>query len=332
MVSVGSVSNVLNKKDTVKPAVRARIEKAIEELGYEPNRRAQLLARKSSPILSFILSNRDLHDPFHSRILEGVSRHCEESGYFVLFSKMQYAATDAPSRLQLPAAVRTNGMSECALLAGVNYPNLVQALKQRTISHVFFANNLIGDAPTGPYDQVSFEDVEAARNATRYLIELGHEAIWYIGDISLPWFERRYQGYLLAMREAKLKSRAQTTAISDDRFVNGFRWASAIVKARQPITAIFCGTDELAYGCWECLQQMSIGVPEDVSLIGFDDQRGPYKGLGLTTVRVEAEAIGIELAKMAVEKIRSSKSQQAQVIVPTKLVKRGTCQPPPDKR
>ncbi|SFS01261.1 transcriptional regulator, LacI family [Granulicella pectinivorans] len=330
MVSVGSVSNVLNNRDSVKPSVRAKVEKAIEDLGYHPNRRAQLLARKPNPVLSFVLSNRELYDPFHSRILEGVSKYCEDSGFFVLFSKLHYAASETVGRLQLPAAVRTNGMSECVLLAGVNYPNLIEALEQQNIPHILFANNLVSPAPMGVSDQVLFDDVAAARNATRYLIELGHEAIWYIGDTALPWFERRYQGYLAAMREAKLKPRAQTAAISDDRFVNGFRWASSIVKAKQPLTAIFAATDEVAYGCWECLQQLSIGVPDQVSLIGFDDQRGPYKGLGLTTVRVEAETIGIEMAKMAIEKIRSTEKQQPQVVVPTVLMKRGTCQPPPD--
>lgn len=329
MVSVGSVSNVLNNRDSVKPSVRAKVEKAIEDLGYHPNRRAQLLARKPNPVLSFVLSNRELYDPFHSRILEGVSKYCEDSGFFVLFSRLRYAAGEASSRLHLPVSIRPNGMSECVLLAGVNYPNLVQALERQNIPHILFANNLVGETPASAHDQVRFDDVEAARNATRYLIELGHEAIWYIGDTSLPWFERRYRGYLAAMREAKLKPRAQTAAISDDRFVNGFRWASSIVKAKQPLTAIFAATDEVAYGCWECLQQLSIGVPEQVSLIGFDDQRGPYKGLGLTTVRVEAEAIGIEMAKMAIEKIRSVSKQQAQVVIPTCLVKRGTCQPPP---
>ena len=329
MVSVGSVSNVLNDRESVKPSVRARVEKAIQELDYQPNRRGQILARNATPVLSFVLSNRDLYDPFHSRILEGVSKQCEDSGYFVLFSKLHYAATDASSRLLLPAAIRSNGIAECAILAGVNYGNLVELLKERNIAHVQFGNNLVSEQVHEAFDQVRFDDVGAARNATRYLIELGHEAIWYIGDISFPWFERRYQGYLLAMNEAGIQPRAQTTSISDDRFINGFRWASNIVKEKQPITAIFAGTDEVAYGCWECLQQLSISVPEQVSLIGFDDQRGPYKGLGLTTVRVEAEAIGIELAKMAIEKIKSAKRQVPEVLVATQLIKRGTCHAPP---
>jgi len=157
---------------------------------------------------------------------------------------------------------------------------------------------------------------------------MGHRDIWYIGDTSLPWFNHRYQGYRLAMGTSNLTPKAQTAAISDARFTNGFRCTSSIVKEKQPLTAIFAGTDEIAYGCWEYLQQEAISVPERVSIIGFDDQRGPYKGLGLTTVRVEAEMIGDRLAEMAINKVINPESHYLKIIVPTQLVKRGTCQPP----
>jgi len=327
-VSVGSVSNVLNGRASVKPSVRAKIEAAIEQLGYRPNRRAQNLAKNSTPVLSFILSNRDLHDPFHSRILEGVSRHCDATDFYVLFSKLYYGPDLPPENVPLPPAVRAHGIAECVVLAGTNYSNLIQALEQRGIPYVALANNLIADDRASLLDQVRFDDIAAAYEATRYLIEMGHRHIWYIGDTSLPWFNRRYQGYLRAMQEKGLIPRAQTAAISDDRFVNGFRCTGSILKEKHPLTAIFAGTDEIAYGCWECLQQQGINVPEQVSIIGFDDQRGPYKGLGLTTVRVEAETIGDRLAKMAIDKVRHPERHYAEVIVPTHLVKRGTCQPP----
>jgi LacI family transcriptional regulator len=327
-VSVGSVSNVLNGRASVKPAVRAMVEAAIEQLHYRPNRRAQNLAKNTTPVLSFILSNRDLHDPFHSRILEGVSRHCDATDFYVLFSKLSYGPDLPPESIPLPAAVRAHGMAECVVLAGTNYSNLVEALERRGIPYVVLANNLIADDRDLALDQVRFDDVAAAHEATRYLIEMGHRDIWYIGDTSLQWFNHRYQGYLNAMREKGLTPRAQTAAISDDRFVNGFRCTSSILKEKHPLTAIFAGTDEIAYGCWECLQQEAINVPERVSIVGFDDQRGPYKGLGLTTVRVEAETIGDRLAKMAIDKVRHPNRRYPEVIVPTYLVKRGTCQPP----
>jgi DNA-binding LacI/PurR family transcriptional regulator len=153
-----------------------------------------------------------------------------------------------------------------------------------------------------------------------------------VGDVSFPWFNSRYEGYLAAMAEFGLKPRAQKAGISDDRFINGFRCTATILKDKQPVTAIFAATDEIAYGCWECLQQSSISVPDQVSLLGFDDQRGPYKGVGLSTVRVEAEVIGQHLASMALEKNKTpSPCSIPEVVIPTKLVKRGTCQPPRPK-
>ncbi len=327
-VSVGSVSNVVNGRTSVKPAVRTRVEAAMEQLHYRPNRRAQNLAKSITPVLSFILSNRDLHDPFHSRILEGVSRHCDATDFYVMFSKLSYGPDLAPQNIPLPPAVRSHGMAECVVLAGTNYPNLISALEDRGIPYVVLANNLIGDDRESPVDQVRFDDIAAAQEATRYLIEMGHRDIWYIGDTSLPWFNHRYQGYKAAMKEKGLHPRAQTAAISDDRFVNGFRCTQSILKKGFPITAIFAGTDEVAYGCWEYLQQEAISVPDKVSIVGFDDQRGPYKGLGLTTVRVEAETIGERMAAMAISKVRNPERHYPEILVPTYLVKRGTCQPP----
>ncbi len=331
-VSVGTVSNVLNGRTTVKPLVRARVEAAIADLGYPLPGRATGRALRATPAISFLLSNRDLLDPFHSRVLEGLTSECENAGALVLFSKLQYGPALAPERIPLQPAIRSRGAADCVVLGGVNYPNLLDALAELNLSYVLMVNNLVSERKREPLDQVRFDDVRAAREATGYLIEMGHRDIWYIGDTSFPWFSNRYQGYVAAMREFGLEPRAQRAGISDDRFINGFRCTAAILKEKQPVTAIFAATDEVAYGCWECLQQSSISVPDQVSLLGFDDQRGPYKGLGLSTVRVEAEAIGQHLASMAMEKIKTSPPRSLpEVVVPTRLVKRGTCQPPRSK-
>jgi DNA-binding LacI/PurR family transcriptional regulator len=224
--------------------------------------------------------------------------------------------------------LRSAGISDCVVLAGTHYPNLLESLSALDMPYVLLANNLVSTQERESIDQVRFDDIGAAYEATRYLIDMGHKDIWFVGDISYPWFNRRYQGYLEAMEAAGFEPRGKTMGISDDRFLNGFSCMSSILKDKQPVTAVFAGTDEVAYGCWECLQQMSIRVPDQVSLLGFDDQRGPYKGLGLSTVRVEAESIGQQMAKMALSKISEWPSpSMSEVIVPTRLIKRGTCHP-----
>ena len=326
-VSVGTVSRVLNGRPDVKAELRTRVDRAMRELGYRPNARAQSFARNSSAVLSFVLSNRDLLHPFHSRILQGTSAYCEEAGFFVLYSRWNYSADTAPEKLQLPSVLKAHGIADCLILAGTNYPNLLAALDEMGTQYVLLANNFVSSRKKPPVAQVRFDDTRGAFEAARYLISLGHKDIWYVGDISQPWYNNRYQGYLLAMSEAGLQPRGSLTGLSDNRFANGAQCTELILKQGQPVSAIFAGTDDVAYGALEALNRHGLRVPADVSLIGFDDQRNPYQPLELTTIRVEAEEIGRQLARMAISKIREKGKVLPEVIVPTLLIKRGTCQP-----
>jgi len=85
-VAVGTVSRVLNNQPDVNPKLRQQVLRALKQLDYRPNARAQMLARKSSPVVSFLLSNRDFLHPFHSRVLQGVEEYCDESGFFVIYT------------------------------------------------------------------------------------------------------------------------------------------------------------------------------------------------------------------------------------------------------
>lgn len=325
-VSVGTVSRVLNSRPDVKPELRTRVERAMRDLGYRPNVRAQNFARNSSAVISFVLSNRDLLHPFHSRILQGVSAQCEETGFFVLYSRWQYSGDTAPGKLQLPSVLKAHGIADCLILAGTNYPNLLEALDEMGTEYVLLANNFVSSRKRLPVDQVRFDDTRGAFEAVRYLISLGHKDIWYIGDVSQPWYNNRYQGYLQAMAEAGLQPRGSTAGLTDNRFANGMQCTESILGHDQPVSAIFAGTDDVAYGAWEALNRRGLRVPADVSLIGFDNQRGPYKSLELTTIRVEAEEIGRQLARMAIAKIREQGKTLPEVIAPVVLIKRATCQ------
>ena len=172
-----------------------------------------------------------------------------------------------------------------------------------------------------------FDDYAGALEATRYLIQLGHKQIWYIGDTSLPWYSMRFEAYEHAMKEAGLRPLAQRVGLSDDRFMNGLNSVQMILEQKLPVTAIFAGTDDVAKGAWEALRQHGKEVPLDVSLIGFDDQYGSRRLPALTSVRVEAEEVGRQLAKMAISKIKTKGQRSREVLVPTKLVKRETCRP-----
>jgi DNA-binding LacI/PurR family transcriptional regulator len=326
-VAVGTVSRVVNNRPDVNEELRSRVLRAAADLSYRPNARGRSLARNSSTLLSFILSNRDFLHPFHSHVLQGVQEFCEKAGYFVMYTRFQYSPSIKASELILPLVLQSHGMTDCVVLAGTNYKNFSDALESRDIPYVLLANNFVSQGVRKPVNQVRFDDVTGAGEAARYLIQLGHRQICYIGDISMPWYRARYEAYLREMEKAGLQPMAQTLALSDDRFTNGLKSVQEVLDQKVPMTAIFAGTDDVALGAWEGLRRRGLEVPRDISLIGFDDQQGPLAFPALTTVRVDTGEVGRQLAKMAIARLTSSGQSIPEVLIPTKLMKRETCRP-----
>jgi LacI family transcriptional regulator len=326
-VSVGTVSRVINGRPDVSGTLRQQVEKAMQELGYRPNIQAQSLSRQSSPILSFILSNRSFLHPLHSHVLQGVEEYCRRAGYFVLFAKFDYSGDTKPSELQLPLMLESHRVADCMIVAGTNYDNYMEVLESLRIKYVLLANNMISAKPRAPVNQVRFDDVSGAIEATSYLVQLGHRDIWFIGDASTPWCRARHGGYLKAMEAAGLEPRAVTAGLSMDQFTDGYRSAEFVIDKDYPVSAIFCGTDAIAYGAWDALTARERRVPADISLIGFDDQMNALRAPQLTSVQVPAETVGMELARMAIERIQSGKNELPEVVIPTSLQRRGSCRP-----
>ena len=128
-VALGTVSRVINGFPDVNPRLREKVERTIRELNYRPNARAQSFVRDASPIICYILSNRDFVHPIHSRILQGVEEYCEEAGFFVLYTKFQYTDETQAAELRLPRVLQSHGISDCVILAGTNYDNFVDAVE-----------------------------------------------------------------------------------------------------------------------------------------------------------------------------------------------------------
>ena len=326
-VAVGTVSRVINGRPDVNAALRDKVQEVIRELQFRPNARAQSLGRNFTPIISFILSNRSVLHPFHARVLHGVEEFCTTAGYFVVFARFDYIA-DAPADvLPLPRILRSHGIADCVIAAGTNHENFLSALQRLGMKYVFLGNNVITTEPKPPLNQVRFDDYEGTREATQYLIQLGHRELYFIGDISLPWCQHRYTAFVKTMRAAGLKPHSFTSGLSDDHFMNGLNSISFLLEQGHSPTAILAGNDDVAYGVWEGLTKHELKVPGDVSLVGFDDQYGPMRYPQLTSVRVPTDEVGRELAKMAIEKIKTGDPEIPEVLIATKLERRGTCRP-----
>ncbi len=327
-VSLGTASRALNNRRGVDPQLRLKVTEAARSLHYVRAANARKALRETCPIITFILGNRDFLHPMHARLLLGAEQYCEERGYFLVFKRFDYPSGAPIADLRLPALLHEHGIADCLILAGTNYPNLIEATERASIPYVYFGTNLVGEAPNPGFDRAGSNEIEGAREATRYLIRLGHQHICYVGDISQPWFERRYRAYTEVMAEAGLEPLAQTVSLSYDNFQNGFSSTEAVLERGVPVTAIFAGSDHIALGAWEQLRRRGLRVPEDVSLLGFDDIPDARSTLPpLTTVHVPFFEIGRELARLAIEKASSPRMPLPEAILPAELVLRGTTWP-----
>ena len=327
-VSLGTASRVLNNRRDVDRELRRRVMDAVRALGYVRGEHGRRAARETYPIITFVISNREFLHPMHTRMLQGAEQYCEELGYFVVFKPLAYTAATPVAKLRLPSLLREHGIADCLILAGTNYPNLIEATVAAGVPYVLYRNNLVGDGPHEGSDQARSDDRTGTIEAVRYLVRLGHRRICFIGDISQPWFANRYQAYCAAAAEASLEPMAQTVGLAEDSVRNGFASAEAILQQGIRPTAIFAASDHVALGVLEQLRRSKVRVPEDCSVVGFDDlPDASATNPPLTTVHNPFFELGRELARMAIEKAKAPCEAQPEVVLPTELVLRGTTWP-----
>lgn len=318
-VSLASVSRVFRGNASVSRELHERITKAARDLGVN------LQQEPTSPTVAFVLSNREMLHAFHSRIFFGAHGYCAKHGADMLFLTFNYSARTPWNELILPRVLRRRDVVQAAILAGTNSENLLIALRQEGIPFVALGNNIDG-VPENVYHIVDSDDIQGAYDMTRYLHRLGHNDIWFVGNVSLPWFARCYAGYSRAMEEVGTVPRLSGFESSDDR-ETGYLGTKAIFSKGEPVTAIFAGTDTVAQGVYAALADCHLRVPQDISVAGCNDTSGGVLHPALTTIREFPEQLGKHLAELALRQISQAVHVPCRITIPTEIVKRESCQP-----
>ncbi len=324
-VGVGTVSRVLNGGNYVSPATRDRVLGAINRLGFRPNAQARRMSRRRAEMVCFLLSNRDFLHSFHARILQGVETYASTLKQHVVFAALHYQPETSPNRIPLPPILQERGLVDGLILAGTIYLNFLRRIQKVGIPFVVFRNNVFGSQNRRNYDEVSFDENKGELEATQHVIQQGHRLIAFVGDTFYPWLNVRHEGYLAALQANGLQPISLTTR-HEASFTAYGEWAAHRVLAITPCpTAVLAGNDEIAYGLWRSFRRTGIRVPDDVSLVGFDDrEEATLMDPPLTTVRVRKEEIGQALMKLLLEKLQQPEAPSRKVVLPTELVVRET--------
>lgn len=318
-VSITSVSRVANGNASVDPRIQGRVRQAALKLGIELQGR-----RKSNQVLAFILSNRAMLHPFHSHVLVGAEAASTTHGYSMLFLRFDYAASKSSRELQLPPILESTERVAGFILAGTTFPNLLDLLSRHRLPFVVLGNNVRGEWDPGQHDVVWFDDLQGAYEMTQYLIGLGHRDIWYIGNCSLPWYTRRYDGYRRAMEKAGLRA-CKSEFDSPDNVQSGYLATKSILTRNQPISAIFAGGDADALGACKALNENGLRVPEHVSVAGCGDTSAATWQPPLTTVQVFPEQISRHMVDLLVNRIANPDGAPQCSVIPSQLIKRESC-------
>jgi len=328
--SISSVSRVVHNYPGIDPGLRSRIEQAIQDLNYCPAPRKSRL--RGYRVIYYLLTNRNLRTPFHAKVLQAVEDECTRRGDLLLFRTFRYAPEMPSQQLEAPLkdrAFSNNGgpVADGMIISGLISTNFLRALERTNIPFVVSGSTYSGADPAA--DLVSVDLQQGGYDATRYLIDLGHKSILFIGDISIKWFNDIYNGYLIALRESNLRPFGQTKTLSDNFYSNGYLNVEMAFEQSNRITAVFAAYDEMALGALQALTNLGLNVPRQVSLIGFDEEDyAAFTVPPLTTVKVDADALGREIVSQLYKKFANPSAKATSVKLPTVLMKRGSCRPP----
>jgi DNA-binding LacI/PurR family transcriptional regulator len=312
-VSPATVTRVAAGNRAVDAAIRDQVYRAAAKLGMNLDERRHSKSR----ILGFLLANRDVLHSFQARVLLGAERYCAQHQWELLFMSFQYSPTMSAESLHLPQILSDRTNARAVILGGTNSANLFQALSTRGIPFAVLGNNVVGDWKPADYDVVYSDDVAGARDATRHLIANGHRRIAFIGNLQLPWFAHCARGYGEAMTGAGLEPRC--IDVRTDGTELGFLGAKMLIENRGGVTAILAGTDQVAAGIYSALREAAVSVPEEMSVVGFNDTQAALFYPPLTSVREFPEELGRHLAELVLNRLRSPRMAPQQVTIPTGL-------------
>lgn len=319
-VSIATVSFVINNSKQISASTRNRVLKAIKLLNYHPSSSARDLATGKTGNLGFILTDDHFlrTEPFYTRIFLGTEFEARVEGYYVLLSTIKRDFNDSDN---LPRFV-VNRNVDGIIVAGKVPDCFINKLCSYNLPTVFV--DYI--PPKNNCPQVLIDNIQGALMATNHLISLGHKNIAFIGGgPGHPSWVDRLEGYKQALESAGISVR-NNLIISNDDYQgrqNGYNSAKKLFSKKNNITAVFAANDAMAIGVMNYLTENGYKIPNDVSIIGFDDIEADLMlNPTLSTIRVPKLELGSEALKLLVNSIKSKKTFSKKILIPVELIKR----------
>ncbi len=319
-VSYATVSRVLNNKAHVKPEKREAVLRAMTRLGYVVNQQARSLAGGRAYVIGLLVPG--LVNSYLGTIVRGIDDALDAAQYDLMLYTTHRRKTKEPAYV----AAITRGVTDGLLLVLPRDPaSYLESLQRQHFPYILIDHQGLGDY----HHSVGATNFQGAYTATRHLIELNHQRIGFItGTPDLGCAIDRQAGYQAALAEFGIPCDPALIQVGDFEQPQGFTGAQALLALPEPPTAIFASNDEMAFGVMEAARVHGLRLPDDLSVIGFDDiPQAAHVNPSLTTIHQPLEQMGRVAAETLLKLITDPQFVVERIELPTTLVVRQSCRP-----
>ncbi len=320
-VSVTVVSYVVNNGPRpVSSATRARVEKAIEELGYYPNELARSLRRQRSLTIGLLIPN--LTNPVYAEIARNMEDVCTEAGYLVLLCD---SARDPAQEKRFIFMLRAKQVDGLVMIPSQDPLELIEPLQAAFIPTVVLEHDL----PQAHC--IAIDDLRGGRMGTQHLLSLGHRRIGLIRRYPSSALScDRFTGYRQTLEAAGITYDPSLAVECEAGQAAGYQAMQQLLALPEPLTAVFTHNDVLALGAMHAIWEAGLSIPDDISIVGYDDTASSaYLTPPLTTVRFPKAEMGRQAAHRILQLVRDNRDIPAcTAVLPVELVVRASTATP----
>lgn len=318
-VSIASVSRVINDSKPVAPETKEKILKVIEETGYKPNAMARGLKKNESGLIGLITP--DMENGTFAELVKGIESVIEKNSMNLIVSNSKGEIERELKELHIFKEQQLDGI----LFSGVKFTKKHKEYFDRyKVPTVIVSQKFPGSGL--PY--VDIDNFQAAYQAVRYLIDNNHSQIALVHG---PLYDKsagqdRYNGYFEALKDSGITSNSKFVAEGNFTIKSGYQAMEKLIAENEELpTAVFAASDRMAIGVLDCCLDKGLKVPEDISIIGFDDiELATVVRPKLSTVRIDHSKLGEKSVELLLNKIRNEKENESFYEADFEIVERET--------
>ncbi|MCL5985214.1 MAG: LacI family transcriptional regulator [Actinobacteria bacterium] len=315
--SIRTVSRVINSSNLVNSKTREKVLEVINELNYKPNIIARSLKSKSSKSIGVIVL--DVYSPFFSPIIRAIESIARRNNYSVIICESQYDFEIEKQHLETLMNRMVDGIIINPATKDYKY---LQSIAEMGVNIA-----VLGDVETFHIDAVSvhIDDYKGMSMAVQFLINNGHKKIVFInGDVNVLNRDTRLSGYKDTLEKNKIKFKNEIVFDAKVYIEGGYEVAKKIFNTNYDFTAIMCFNDLIAMGILKYCNENNIRIPEDYSIVGFDDIFcAPLLNPPLTTIHQQKTLIGEKIGELLFHKINNEEIKESHIkLTPTLVIRK----------